>query len=1017
MIELILRRPVSVIVATVALAALGGFALLKLPMALLPQIERPSLVVVAKAAASSRDELLHEVTSPIERRLALVPGVTSLESDTRDGEARITIGSAWQTDPDRLRIDVTRRIEGAATIPLDDLSVDTMTDLQPVIEVAVTGASGPTRSRIADRVVLPELARIDGAGRIAVVGATPLRATVRPRAADLAARGMTAADVESRLRMLGRSLTAGRVREGAAVRPVVVAEPVRSLDELRQITIKNVPLHEVADVDLQEITDDTTFRVALTPTQIPQSSPFSPSLLRWGEGGRRPDEGPVTSTDAILLRIYRAPNANAVALAREVSNRVTELGTRLRDVQVSVVVDRSAEVSHALSELALAALFGVLLGTIILRWMIGHWSPTLALAVVIPAALLASFTGFYAAGIPLDVISLSGLALATGLLVDNSIVVLESIETARAAGAGDPVVTGTRQIILAVVVSSITLMIVFAPLLYLQGLARAIFGEQALAVVVSVAASLVLSLTLTPVLARRQQPSSLPRHPGLKQYVALLDRAIAWPGRSLLIGAALIVAGLAFTLLLRRELFARGAGRDVVIEIRTPIDLDPAIARARLAETWAAVIAAIDRPSLTSMWLTQAASDKPATIDLQFASARDASAALDRLRPQLAKIDSVRAVARLRPSTFIEAVGGDADRIELIPSASTEGEAESLSRRVVEAMRRNGFRLAADTRSSDHRLAMTLDWDERLLSANNTNRRAIENDVRAALGNLDSGKTAIPSAEPAIRLLPTTPDNLAVTPVHAGNAVVPVAAVAGLRLTTRAPDVFRDERRPAQRLLFEGNNVDAADRAVEEAHVQGSERIRLAGHARELRDAFAQMRLALMLAAFLLYLTVAAFYESFLLPLPVIAALPFAAAGALAALFITGQSLNIMSLLGLIFLGGVVVNHTVVLLDRVEHLRAVGVPEDDAIRRAAADRYRPVIMTTLTAIVGMLPLAMFGGPGVELRRSIAVVVIGGLSTATLGTLVLIPLLHRALEPLRRRSRVARVAVAAEIAHA
>jgi HAE1 family hydrophobic/amphiphilic exporter-1 len=1015
MIELILRRPVSVIVATVALAALGGFALLKLPMALLPQIERPSLVVVAKAAASSRDELLHEVTSPIERRLALVPGVTSLESETRDGEARITIGSAWQTDPDRLRIDVTRRIEGAPTIPLDDLSVETMTDLQPVIEVAVTGASGATRSRIADRVVLPELARIDGAGRIDVIGSTPLRATVRPRAADLAARGMTAADVESRLRLVGRSLTASRVREGSAVRPVVVAEPIRSIDELRNVTIKNVPLHEIADINLQEISDETLFRnlAQNTPT-----SAFSPSPFRWGEGGRRPDEGPnPQAKEAVLLRIYRAPNANAVALAREVTTRVKELGTRLRDVQVSIVVDRSAEVSRALSELALAALFGVLLGTIILRWMIGHWSPTLALAVVIPAALLASFTAFYAAGIPLDVISLSGLALATGLLVDNSIVVLESIETARAAGAGDPVLTGTRQIILAVVVSSITLMIVFAPLLYLQGLARAIFGEQALAVVVSVAASLVLSLTLTPVLARRQQRSAVPRHPGLKHYVALLDRAIARPVRSLLIGAALIAAGLAFALLLRRELFARGAGRDVAIEIRTPVDLDPAIARVRLANVWTTATTAIDRHSLTSMGLTQTASDKPATIDMQFTSSRDANAALDRLRPQLAKLDSVRAVARLRPSAFIEAVGGDADRIELIPSASTDAEAEALSRRVTDAMQRNGFRLADNTRRSDRRLAMTLDWDERLLAANNTNRRAIENDVRAALGNLDSGKTAIASAEPAIRLLPTTPEDLAVTPVHAGNAIVPVAAVAGLHLTTGAPDVFRDERRPARRLLFEGNDVAAADRAIAAVHVQGSERIRLAGHARELRDAFAQMRLALLLAAFLLYLTVAAFYESFLLPLPVIAALPFAAAGALAALFITGQTLNIMSLLGLIFLAGVVVNHTVVLLDRVEHLRAAGVPEDEAIRRAAADRYRPVIMTTLTAIVGMLPLAMFGGPGVELRRSIAVVVIGGLSTATLGTLVLIPLLHRALEPLRRRSHNARVAAVAEIAHA
>jgi hydrophobic/amphiphilic exporter-1 (mainly G- bacteria), HAE1 family len=1054
-IEQILRRPVSVIVATVALAALGGFALLKLPLALLPQIERPSLVVTAKAAASSRDELIHEVTSPIERRLALVPGVTSLESETRDGEARITIGSAWQTDPDRLRIDVTRRIEGAATIPLDDLSVETTSDLAPVIEVAVIGGSGGTRSRIADRVVLPELARIDGAGRIDVVGSTPLRAAVRPRAADLAARGMTAADVEARLRTIGRSLTAGRVREGAAVRPVVVAEPVRSIDELRQISIHSVPLREVADVDLREISDDSTFRLAVIPSGRTALAPVMDEVTRlsFRAGGvtegeespaeardplrrlgipRPPSPSPsrndsrVTTSSAaggaadfagVLLRVYRAPNANAVALARDVRNRVRDLGSRLRDVQVRVVVDRSGEVSRALAELAIAALFGVLLGTLILRWMIGHWSPTLALAVVIPAALLASFTAFYAAGIPLDVISLSGLALATGLLVDNSIVVLESIETARTTGARDAVLSGTRQIILAVVASSITLMIVFAPLLYLRGLARAIFGEQALAVVVSVAASLVLSLTLTPVLARRQQVSASPRHPGLKQYVALLERAIAQPARALLIGAALIAAGLAIGLLLRRELFARGAERDVVIEVRTSPDLDPTIARTRLGDVWSAALSAIERQSLTSMWLTQTASDKPATIDMQFASARDANAALDRIRPRLATLDAARATVRLRPSAFIEAIGGDADRVELIPSASTETEAEQLARRVIDAMRRNGFRLADDTRSSDRRLALTLQWDERLLAENNTNRRTIEGDVRSALGNLDSGQADIASAEPAIRLLPTTPEELAVTPVHIGNAVAPVSAVAALHLTPRAADVFRDERRPARRLLFEGNDVDAANRAIAAVAPQGSERIRLSGHARELADSFAQMRLALLLASILLYLTVAAFYESFLLPLPVIAALPFAAAGALAALFITGQTLNIMSLLGLIFLGGVVVNHTVVLLDRVEHLRAAGVPEDEAIRRAAADRYRPVIMTTLTAIVGMLPLAMFGGPGVELRRSIAVVVIGGLSTATIGTLVLIPLLHRALEPLRRRSRAAPTAAVGEIADA
>ena len=424
MIEQILRRPVSVVVATLAVCALGAFSLVKLPLSLLPTIERPSLVITASAPASSRDEMLHEVTEPIERRLPSVAGITSIESETTDGESRIIVASAWQTDPDRLRIDVARRIEGAAGIALDELRVDTAgADVLPVIEVAVTGPSGATRTRIAQRVLLPELARIEGAGKIEIIGATPLRVTVEPIAAALAARGLTAPDVEERLQSIGRTTAAGSLRDGASVRPLVMTQPARSPDEVRALLVKGVPLGEIAVVGLHEIGDDTEFRSTV---------------------GARDERG-------VLLRVHRAPRANAVALARDVRARVDDLGSRMRNVRLVVVADRSGEVSRALAELALAAFIGVLLGTLILRWILGSWRPTLALAVVVPVALLASFTAFYAAGIPLDVISLAGLALATGLLVDNSIVVLESIETTGS------VLAGTRQILLAVVASSITL--------------------------------------------------------------------------------------------------------------------------------------------------------------------------------------------------------------------------------------------------------------------------------------------------------------------------------------------------------------------------------------------------------------------------------------------------------------------------------------------------------------------------------------------------------------------------------
>jgi hydrophobic/amphiphilic exporter-1 (mainly G- bacteria), HAE1 family len=928
-IEQIVRRPVSVIVATIAVCALGAFSLAKLPLALLPTIERPSLVITTLAAGAPRDEMLHEVTEPIERRLPSVDGVTSIESETTDGESRIVVGTAWQTDPDRLRIDVARRIEGAAGIAIEEQRVETAgADVLPVIEIAVTGGSGAARTRIAQRVLVPELARIEGAGRIDVIGATPLRVTVEPLAAALAARGLTAADVEDRLQTVGRAEAAGRIREGASVRQLVVAQPVRSLQDLRALLVKGVPLGEVAVVGMREVADETEFRM--------------------GRGER-----------GVLLRIHRAPNANAVALARAVRKRVEEM--RFPAVRVQVVADRSGEVSRALIELALAAFAGVLLGTLVLRWMLGHWQPTLALAVVVPVALLASFTAFYAAGIPLDVISLAGLALATGLLVDNSIVVLESIETTGS------VVGGTRQILLAVVASSITLVVVFAPLLYLRGLARAIFGEQALAVVASVAASLVLSLTLTPVLAARGATAATSRNPGRDAYLDLLQRVLAAPKRSIAIAAIATLATIATGWLLPRELFARGASRDVTIELPARLRFD----------LWGAMTRHVKNAKAMSMTATE----ELQTASIELGSAREARDAAESLRKALPGAE-----IRVRPSAFIEAVGGDADEIELVASAPSEAEAAALARRL-------GGR-APHARTSN--AALFVRWDERRLAENGVERGAVERDVRAALGERDAGRAEIGAAEPEIRLLPTR----GALPVRVNDRVVPMTAVAGARMGERAAVVHHDDGRPARRLLFDG------DAKLPSLATTGSERIRVAGHARELGEAYAQLRLAAILAVILLYLTVAAFYESLLLPLLVMLALPFAAGGGLASLLVTGQSLNVMSLIGLIFLGGVVVNHTVVLIDRAEQLRRAGVEELEAIRRAAADRYRPVMMTTVTAILGMLPLALLGGDGVELRRAVAIVVIGGLVTATAGTLLLIPLLHRAIEPLRARSRAA-----------
>lgn len=975
MIDAILRRPVSVIVTTLAVSTLGVFSLLKLPLSLLPSIERPSLVITARAAAVSRDEMLREVTEPVEQRLPSVRGVTAVESETSAGLSRIIVESAWQTDPDRLRIDIARRLETAVSIRLDELTVETRTaDQLPVIEVAVSGGSLQTRTRFAQEVLLPELARVESAGDVDVVGATPLRMTVEPRAAALAARDLTASDVLQRLSLIGQSESAGRAKEGASVRPIVMTDRVSTPAQLAATGIPSgdaiVPLGEVASIALTPLGDGTSFRML---------------------AGKVPFEG-------VLLRVYRAPDGNAVSLAREVRERVDDLQARTRDVRLHVVSDRSREVTRALIELIAAALAGILLGTLVLRFVLRDWRPTLALTIIVPVAILASFSVFYAFGIPIDVVSLAGLALATGLLVDNSIVVLEAIESARAAGSRNPVADGTRQIVVAVVASSTTLVIVFAPLLYLRGLARAIFGEQAVAVVASVTASLLLSLTLTPILARRAGVAANARNPGSARYMALLQRISRRPATALISALILTAVAIAAAALLPRELFAPGVSQAVVMEFRPVSLLDDQSARALAAEVWNSVISGIDRAHIETAVMTFPEEERDASIEIRLTDPAHAGAVIAAMRTRAAALPTVRSEVGLRRSSFVEAITGDSDQVELIASAPTAPEARTLAARVMAEAQERGLVPIQQSRRIT-RSALQLDWDEARLASLGTTRAAVENDVKAALGHLDAGRSDLSNSESAIRLLPTTPAELPVVPVRAGDSVVPLASLAAIRLVQNEPVVDRDEGRPAVRLLFRGRPGHWGDFPL-----AARERLRVAGHAGEIDAAYAQLRLAAILAIILLYLTVAAFYESLVLPLLVMVAVPFAAGGGIVALLLFGQSINIMSIIGLIFLAGVVVNHTVVLLDRAEQLRREGNDEESALWHAVSDRYRPVIMTTVTAILGMLPLAVLGGDGVELRRPIAIVVIGGLLTATAGTLLIIPLLHRAIEPWRRRTR-------------
>lgn len=970
MIRHAIERPVSTLIGAATLVVLGTFSLLRLPVSLLPELERPALEIQVGGdliGGRAREEILESLTRPLERRLAALAGVTSVRTWTADGSLRARVESEWQTDADRLRIEAERLLADLEA----PVSIEMATgDPEPIVEVAVLGgASGSARSAFARKLLVPELARLEGAGRIETAGLTPLHTVVHPEPAALAARGLTPADLVARLRSVGASLPAGRARAGSAVRPLLLREDAASLDDLRAVRIGESFLGDVARVNLEEVEDATFFR------------------LNGQEGA--------------LVRVFRAPEANAVALAATVRERVGELAARSGEgLRPVVVADRSQEVVSALEQLGIAALIGVGLGVVVLKVMLGRWRPTLALAVVVPASMLTAFAGFQLGGTSLDVVSLAGLALAAGMLVDSSIVVLEAIEVSRANGSPAPAIDGTREIALPVIASFLTTAVVFLPLIYLQGLARAFFGVQAFAIVTSLAASLLFSLTVTPVLSGNSggapAPKNLGRSPGRRAYLRLLDWSLSHPAAVVLAGTATAAVAVLALAVLPRELVPDAPARELVVRYRLAPDLSPEAAR-RLGQRVATIAGTTAGASSKMAIQLPEEPDREETgqVVLSYPDAEAARRARSAVRSALSRLPDVEAWVEPRTSAFVEPIERAGRRLEVLATAATPERAASLAGRVRERLGQ-GLREVGTWRNRP-RPALLLTWDATRLAELGADRTRLEDQVRQGIGEVYAGRMRIDGVEPEILVRPSHEPEL--LPVGSP-AIVPLRAVARITPGLRPAVLERLDGRSAEQLVFEGEARDPESLLAGLSH-SADERVAPAGQALELRRAFSQLRLALALSLLLVFLTVAALYESLRLPLVVMATVPVAAGGALGLLALTGQTLNVLSFLGLILLAGIVVNNAIVLVHRIQERLLRGEAMDDAIRAAARERYRPILMTTATTVAGMLPLALLPGEGVELQRALAIGVIGGMVTSTFASLLLVPVLYRRYGRMRR----------------
>ena len=916
---------------------------------------------------------------------------------------------------------------------------------------------------LADQSIKQRLESIDGVAAAIVAGGVEEEIQINVDQSRAALLGISLSQIASRLQRENVDVTGGSIADGAAEYVVRVLARFADLDEIGRIVVGEVGDVQVRLQDLAEVRSGYQEQSTITRTN------------------RRP---------SVEIAIHKEAAANTVAVAQAVKERLGEVEEELEgvvDVELRVVSDQSRFIEQSIRDVIQAAVLGGVLAIAVLYLFVRRLRSTLVVGLAIPISVIASFFLMFLGGVSLNIMSLGGLALGIGMLVDSSIVVLESIDRHRVAGADRVTAarTGGAEVGSAVVAATLTTLCVFIPVVFVSGIAGQLFVDPALTVTFSLLVSLAVALTLIPMasaVGSSMDPPAAPPEPPAPsapppesddesddeeeappraraaEDVAqelLSVRVAAAPGRGILalvrgVGVVLrllispliwlfessygvvsvvypqvlgwtlrhrlLVILLAVVLLGGSLSLVSLLGTELIPEIRqgtivADVELPPGTPVARTDAT----LAELQRRAaeLPAVAQTYAVAGSSRTGDE--AVRENSGQILIDLHPEYRRSAEDRALAQLRgalagvPGATITFSRPPLLTFDAAVEARISGAAPAVVERAAQAV---AERLRAVTGLADvsARLAGTspevvIDLNRAQLAELDLDAEAVGQIVASKLQGevpteLERGNQDIAlrvRARPEDRATIEDLASLIVTTV--GGVPVPLSAVAAVNLAAGANEIRRVDQR---RVVLVTANLDGRDLGSVTAEVQAvlddvaaeyGVVAELAGQWRDMVDSFASMQLALILALVLTYLVMAAQFESLVHPLIILAAVPFGLVGVVLTLAIFAVPVSAIALIGVIMMAGIVVNNAIVLVDYINQLRRRGMEPHAAIRQAAVTRVRPILMTTATTVLGLVPLALRLGEGWELRQPLAVTVIGGLLFSTLITLVLVPILY------------------------
>lgn len=1042
-VDLSLRRRVTVSMCAVALVLFGSVAFTRLPINLLPDVSYPTLTVETRFPGAAPAEVESLVSRPVEEAAGVVAGVKKITSVSKPGLSQVTLEFDWGRNMDFAALDVRQKLD---LLPLAReaekpviLRFDPAND--PIVRIYLTGIDDLYRLRyVGEEVLKRDLESTDGVAAIQVNGGFEEEIEVRLDEGKLSLLGLSIDDVRARLLRENINQAGGSLYESEARYLVRARNELRNLDEIRATILAS---HEGRNVTLADV------------AEVRRGHKRREVVTRFGSSS-----GP---REAVELALYKEGDANTVAVAKAVHERLENVKRELPEgVEVVVCADQSRFIRASIDEVIQNAWMGGLIAIGVLLLFLKDLRSTMIIAVTIPVSIVATFFLMYQTGTTLNVMSLGGLALGVGMLVDGAIVVLEAIHKRREKGESgvEAARNGASEVGMAVIASVLTTVVVFVPVVFVEGMAAQLFRDQAVTVSISLLASLVISLTLIPLMAAGAagrldriaatrtfgvfhrgisaatrvlrsglsgtgrsfawgfRPVTRTFDAGLAAVTAAYPPALRWALRSkatvLGLGLALFAASLFLVPVLGVNLvpsFSQGEFYfQVTLPEGTPLEAtDRFVADAQeVLEGDPRVDSYASTAGGSGLSLSSTGSEGESSARIQVrmkpgSKPADEEAVAAKLRERLA----VSELARFemgRPTYFtfrtpIEAeVYGD-DLAQLHAAAEElRGDMEDVPGLV-------DVRTTAELGNPELQVAFNREQLTRLgldlAQVAETVRSKVQGTVAT---RFQQGDREIDIRVRSVEMGSASVDDLSGLIVGQRDGVpIPLSAVATVTAAAGPSEIRRiGQKRVA---VISGNlsgrsmGEVAADvrAAIGRISLPPGVTASLSGQEEEMQRSFRSLTLAGLLALFLVYLVMACEFESLIHPFVVMFTVPLGAIGTIGALALTGHSIDVVAILGAVMLAGIVVDNAIVLIDGVNQLRDSGLSKEDALLHGGLNRLRPILMTSACTVLGLLPMAFGLGEGGELQRPLAITVIGGLTMGTLLTLIVIPVVYTLLD--------------------